>query len=65
MDNQEFVSMELANDTTNITVFLLYNETYDISLYATSCGGRLKSADVSINITTPDYQCKYLVYTDP
>ena len=48
--------MMLAYNSTDATVFLQYNETYDITLYATSCGGGLKSDTISINLTLPKYE---------
>ena len=52
--------MMLANDSTNVTVFLQYNETYDVTLYANSCGGSLKSDNISINLTLPEYEGTYV-----
>jgi hypothetical protein len=54
VDLEEPLSMVLANDSTSTTVFLAYNEIYNISMHTTSCGERLKSDNTSITITTPE-----------
>lgn len=51
---EESVLMELANDRTNVTVSLLCNMVYDVTLFATSCRGSLKSENISINMTSPE-----------
>ena len=48
--------LELSNEITNVTVFLPYNVTYDVIFYSISCGGNLKSDNISISITLPGYK---------
>jgi hypothetical protein len=65
VDVEEPLTMVLANDSTSATVFLAYNEIYNISIYATSCGERLKSDNTSITITTPEFEGMNVVAKDP
>ena len=44
------VIMELAHNSTNVEVSLLCHMIYEVTLYATSCGGSLRSENTPINI---------------
>ena len=47
--------MILAYNSTNATMSLQYNKSYDIILYATSCGASVNIDSTSINLTLPEY----------
>ena len=51
--DEEPVTIYLARDSTNVTVSLLCNMIYEVTLFATSCGGSLRSENISINIISP------------
>ena len=59
--NEEPGVMILAYNSSNATMPLQYNKTYDVILYATSCGGSVNSDSTSINLTLPEYDgmCQY------
>ena len=52
--NEEPVTIYLAHDSTNVTVSLdlLSNMLYEVTLFATSCGGSLRSESISISVTS-------------
>ena len=50
--DEEPVTIYLAHDSTNVSLDLLCHMIYEVTLFATSFGGSLKSEIVSINITS-------------